>query len=129
RWETPDGSVYSYLYLQINPAVWWTSFLGVLIACSLLAASMLFGLKQKMNNPKQLLIFLGIYVSYMIAIAKINRVMYLYHYFIPLVLSFLILSLIIMEIRTIGPWKTDERRRRMLLTGLAALIVMGFVYY
>ncbi len=129
RWETPDGKDYRYLYLQSNPIVWLVSFAGILVGAALLLGSLVFELQRPLARPYLLTVFLGIYASYMIAISRIGRVLYLYHYFIPLFLSFIILGIVIMEIRRVWKWKITEHRQTIALLVLAGLIFAGFEYY
>ncbi|MBI3331873.1 phospholipid carrier-dependent glycosyltransferase [Candidatus Peregrinibacteria bacterium] len=128
RWETPNSQAYRYLYLQSNPAVWWTAFLGVLIAISLIVSS-LFGEVQRFKRPLLLLTFLGVYGAYMVAISRIDRVMYLYHYFTPLFLSFIIFGLVFLEIEHIAGWALTEMRKSIVLLCIGAFIFTGFQVY
>ena len=87
-----DGGKTSYLYLIGNPVVWLYSFAAVILALVLVLAKFLFNLP--INNQKlfyKIAIFTGLYVSYMLAVLQIGRVMYLYHYFIPLFISIILL--------------------------------------
>jgi dolichyl-phosphate-mannose-protein mannosyltransferase len=55
--------------------------------------------------------------------------MYLYHYFLPLLFSFILLGLGILELRRIGGWLITARART-LLAGCAALaVVASFFFY
>ena len=127
RWDTPDSKVYKYLYLQSNPVVWLSAFLALLIGCSLLIASWFFELPLK--NRYLLTIFIGIYLSYMIAISFITRVLYLYSYFIPLILSFIVLGIVFMELNRFGRWKLTERSKTIILIVFACLIFVSFIFY
>ena len=129
RWETPDSNEYRYLYLQSNPVVWLVSFAGVLVGAALLLGSVLFDLRTPLRNRFLLTVFTGLYASYMIAIASIGRVLYLYHYFIPLVLSFLILGIVVMELQRIGGWKLTEHRKTVALLVFAGLIFASYEFY
>src|SRR5207244_629675 len=102
RWETPDSKSYRYLYLVPNPAVWWLAFAGLVMAVGLLGSSVLVQFRTPLKHRFLLIVFLGLYLAYMGAISRIDRVLYLYHYFIPLVLSFIIFALVFDEIRVLG---------------------------
>jgi len=87
RWEAADGKV-KYLYLQGNPLVWFFGLSGVFLSINLVISYLLFGLK--VQDKKRLFLiasFLMLYVLYMVSMISLDRVMYLYHYFIPLILS------------------------------------------
>jgi len=128
RWETPNGQAYRYLYLQANPAVWWTALLGLVVATSLIVSAFLTDAKP-FKNPFLLLTFLGLYASYMVAVSRIDRVMYLYHYFIPLLLSFIIFALAFMEIQHIAGFALTEMRKTVGLFCVAGVIFLGFQFY
>ena len=109
RWETPDGNAYRYLYLQSNPVGWFLGLSGVLLSL--------------------LWTFVILYVSYMAAVSQITRVMYLYHYFLPLLFSFFLFALAFEEIRRIGRWQLTEERKTALLLGLSLLVFVSFQVY
>ncbi len=130
RWETNDsGKTYRYLYLVPNPVVWWASFAAVLLAAGLLTGSVFFPLKKPLRHPALLLTFLGMYVCYMIAVSRIARVLYLYHYFIPLLFSFIILALIYDEIHFIGKKIFTENAKTIVLMVFAACVFLAFQFY
>lgn len=128
RWETPDGTAYKYLYLQSNPVVWFAAFGGVLFGLALLASS-LFVTGKWPKNTYLFLAFGTLYVCYMAAISQIDRVMYLYHYFLPLVFSFFLLALCFDEIERVGQWILNEKRKTAILVVFAALIFLSFEFY
>jgi dolichyl-phosphate-mannose--protein O-mannosyl transferase len=95
RWEKKDGKTL-YLYLQGNPIIWFSGVLGVILGLSLIIGCIIFD--QKVLHKRLFFIlssFAFFYVSYMIVMFNIERVMYLYHYFIPLIFSLLIFFVII----------------------------------
>jgi len=55
--------------------------------------------------------------------------MYLYHYFIPLLFSFILFGLVVMEIQMIGKFKITEHGRALTLLSIAALIFVSFHFY
>ncbi len=128
RWETPDGGAYRYLYLVPNPVVWAVGLIGIVLSAFLLLSSVLLPLKEPLERRYLLATFLGIYVSYMIAVSQITRVMYLYHYFIPLLLSFILAAISFMEIKRIGKFTLNDDRRTGLLLTMAVLIFLGFQF-
>lgn len=129
RWAKTGEDVYRYLYLQVNPAVWWSAFIGVLAGIALMVLPLIHPLKKKPENRFLILTFLALYIGYMAVISQLDRVMYLYHYFPPLILSFLILCLIIMEARTIGKWKLVDDGRCLFMIGLALVVFLSFQFY
>lgn len=111
RWETPDGDSYRYLYLVANPVVWAIGLLGVVFSFVLLSGSLLMQPKEELRQKILLAAFFTLYACYMIAVSRIDRVMYLYHYFLPLVFSFILFALVFNQISAIGKWKMDEERK------------------
>ena len=129
RWETPDSKEYRYLYLQANPAVWWLSSFGVLLAIGMLIMPIFFAFNQKLKRPFLLVTFLGLYISYMITMSQLDRVMYMYHYFLPLFFSFVIFAIVFMEIEQFGPWRIRAQRRVTICLILGMLMFLSFQFY
>ena len=95
RWEKKDGEV-KYLYLQGNPIIWFSSFIAFVLCFVLVIGKYSFGTKIKNSQTFFYIgVFLTMYLSYMFVMYNIQRVMYLYHYFIPLVFSMILLVLLI----------------------------------
>jgi dolichyl-phosphate-mannose-protein mannosyltransferase len=94
RWEKHNDKV-QYLYLMPNPVIWFLGFIGVLLSTVLVGAKLVFGLEIKDKKLFNLIaLFTFIYFSYMTVMVNISRVMYLYHYFIPLEFSLFLFVLI-----------------------------------
>jgi dolichyl-phosphate-mannose--protein O-mannosyl transferase len=129
RWQSADGGATRYLYLQVNPMVWLAGLTGVILSFTLITSSLFFPLQKKMEKRMLLLTFLGLYAAYMIAISQIGRVMYLYHYFLPLLFSFILFAIVFTEMRTIGRHKLTEHTKLLSLLILAAGIFLSYQYY
>lgn len=129
RWETPDGQAYRYLYLQSNPAVWATGLLGVALALGVLVASARRPGAVTSDTRFLLLTFLGLYLAYMLAVSRVPRVMYLYHYFIPLLLSFCLFALALAALARAGWLRLNERRVTVAVHVLAALVLVTHHFY
>jgi len=97
RWDrnVEDGKVIvKYKYLIGNPIVWFSVIGGIFLSIGLIISRYVY------NNPVKdeklfywICAFSGLYVAYMVAILQIERVMYLYHYFIPLIFGAINLAL------------------------------------
>jgi len=134
RWAKKDGQV-RYLYLQGNPVIWISGLVGLALAFVLLAGRAFF--KVTIANPRifwYIAFFFGLYVLYMAGIMRIDRVMYLYHYFIPLFFSLFLAALVFAYFFQ----KKMEEGDRVLITAcgiyfaeIAATFVffMPFTYY
>ncbi len=129
RWETPDGNSYKYLYLQSNPVIWLTSFAGVLLAFMILLSSVLVPVTHRPKNTFLLLTFSTLYLCFMIAVSRIDRVMYLYHYFLPLFFSFFLLALVFDEIQHVGKWHLNEQKKTVILLVFCVLAFFSYQFY
>ncbi len=129
RWATSGENAYRYLYLQANPVVWFLSLLGVFLACVSLLAPLFFDMKKKSHNTFLLATFLMLYLCYMIAISQIDRVMYLYHYFLPLFFSFILFGIVFQDIERIGKFLLSEERKSLCLMFLGACIFLSYQFY
>jgi dolichyl-phosphate-mannose-protein mannosyltransferase len=129
RWVTDGGGDYAYLYLVSNPVVWFAGLIGVLFSAALLIGSVLFPEGVRLRNRNGILVFFGLYASYMIAVSRIDRVMYLYHYFLPLFFSFILLAYVVVEKQYIGRFKLDENRKTSMLLALGVLIFLSFQFF
>lgn len=132
RWdkETIDGKQQaSYLYLQSNPLVWITSGIGVLLSVSLLIGRFVYNAPVKDESLFWwITVFSTLYVSYMIAIIQIDRVMYLYHYFIPLMFALINLPLIFSYIFSDELIKQPKHSYINLLI-FTALVIASFIHF
>jgi dolichyl-phosphate-mannose--protein O-mannosyl transferase len=129
RWETPDGQLYRYLYLQSNPVVWIGTFVIILVAAGLFIASFLIQGAQKLRYGFDLGAFLLLYVGFFGGISRITRVLYLYHYFLALLFGFVIVCLFFAELQRVGKWTLNESRKLTMLVILAMMIFAGFQFY
>ncbi len=94
RWGKENGKV-SYLYLQSNPMIWFSVVAAMIAAVALLLGRLLFGLHVTNRRLFYLIgIFSAMYLSYMFTMFNIERVMYLYHYFIALFFGTFVLYLL-----------------------------------
>lgn len=98
RWDkdTVDGKAeVRYMYLIANPVIWFSVVAGIVLSLGLIMSKFIYGQQEK-NTPLFYWIcaFTTLYVSYMIAILQIERVMYLYHYFVPLLFGAINLALV-----------------------------------
>lgn len=132
RWDkkNEDGkSVVNYKYLIGNPIVWFGVLAGIILSSGLIIGRFVYG-----NPVKDERLFLwicaftGLYLSYMIAILQIERVMYLYHYLIPLVFGAVNLALVFNYI-----YRDDviaNNRHTIINASLfAALVIAVFAFF
>ena len=121
----------SSLILLGNPIVWWGSLVGGIFFCVAFAARRL-----RLNEHKFAIAFLlgGFLLNYVPFIA-IRRVMYLYHYLFGLV------WLVLLTVMSLGIaagwnegsddvlWSFPTRRSRVAYWTVAAIVLIGFVYF
>jgi len=94
KWES-NGDTGKYLYLQGNPAIWMLSFMSVVLSFVLVMGYYIFGIKVKNVRLFNLIqVFLLLYAGYMFSVLQVERVLYLYHYFIPLIFSMILTFLL-----------------------------------
>jgi dolichyl-phosphate-mannose-protein mannosyltransferase len=127
RWDknTVDGVVQvRYMQLIGNPVVWLSVLAGVILSVGLLISRFVYGNKEK-DAPLFLWIsaFTTLYICYMVAILQIDRVMYLYHYLVPLVFGAINLSLVFAYI--FRDEVVANNRHTMINAAVFALIVIG----
>lgn len=129
RWEKTADGAFRYLYLQSNPVAWLCGLLGVVLSAFFLLSRVLLPSEKPLKNGCLMLVFFGMYASYMIAISQLDRVMYLYHYFIPLLFSFILFGLVIDNLETLGRWRLLENRKIFLMTLIGLAIFAAFQFY
>ena len=98
RWskDVVEGETQIYFnYLIGNPIVWLSVLVGIILSSTLILGRFVYKAPIKDQTLfGWICVFTGLYISYMIAILQIERVMYLYHYFIPLIFGAINLSLL-----------------------------------
>jgi dolichyl-phosphate-mannose--protein O-mannosyl transferase len=124
RWDRKDGLT-RYSYLVPNPVVWLVALISLVVAGSFWIASVLGGLQTPKNWRLLAGAFLLIWASYMAAMLSLDRVMYLYHYFIPLLCALALgaLSLPMLQVRL------TKRLSKVSFPGaVKALVAILFVF-
>ncbi len=101
-----------YIYLLGNPVVWWGSTMGIGLALLGLLLS------RSLRKDETLYFLLAGYFVSFLPFMLISRVMFLYHYFIPLVFAILIFSYIIGKAKYALPI--------LLVLGLASLVAFAY---
>ena len=120
---------FRYLYLQANPVVWLIGLLGVLMASAICLADVFFASPIKLKSRFTLNTFLALYYAYMIGVSQVGRVMYLYHYFIPLVISLILAAIVFYEVRTIGKFTITAKVKNILASLMIMIVISSFVWY
>lgn len=123
-----------YLYLQVNPAISLIGILGLVLSSSLILAKLFFSLKI-INHKYFSLIsyFTLLYIIYMASVLSVGRVLYMYHYFIGLMLSLIMFSLVFYykfeDLITKGK-NSKQKLKLNFALALVWLIIVGlFIFY
>jgi dolichyl-phosphate-mannose--protein O-mannosyl transferase len=120
----------SYLYLVVNLTVWLLVLIGVILSLVLIISRFVFGhkIEDSVESKKSfwwVTLFTGLYAAYMISVMQIERVMYLYHYFLPLIFG-LIGSAVLFDYYF-------QKRNKLIMIGIlifiAILIFLNFLYF
>ncbi len=123
RWSKNDEGV-RYLYLMGNPIVWFGVIFAMILAISLIVSRYVFALKSTDERLFFIITTLSaIYISYFITLFNIERVMYLYHYFIPLFMGAFILFTLFVYI-----FKEQIEQRSKVLLVAVILMVLLIIY-
>ncbi|MGC8765806.1 MAG: phospholipid carrier-dependent glycosyltransferase [Brevinematia bacterium] len=128
RWTKWRGKV-AYLYLQGNPLIWLCGLLGVFLSIVFVVSKIFFGAKIKDSQRfRWISYFVMSYLFYLYTMFNIERVMYLYHYFIPLIFSFILFALIFYEF--FGEYIEKNDRLMLVATSIFALEIFAvFLFY
>jgi len=130
RWNknTIDGVVQvQYHNIVPNPVTWFSVLAGLLLSLGLIIGHFVY--RNPITQPKLFYWISGfttLYISYMLAILQIERVMYLYHYLVPLMFGLINLSLVYNYIF----YNSLAQRNRHALGNLAAFVALvAFAFY
>lgn len=128
RWETSNGEIYRYTYLQSNPVVWGASLIGVIISTGW-SISYLFNRGKNKGLSELHLVFTGLYWAYMTGIMLIDRVMYLYHYLPALFIGIVLFALVFKELKFMAGIRFRKRNKISALILILVLSGWAFWFY
>ncbi len=129
RWQAVSDSVYRYLYLVPNAVGWLCGLVGIFACVAILFGWLFLPLKKKPEHLFLIALFTALYFGYMIAISRLDRVMYLYHYFLPLLFSYILFALAFENFHTFASRTLNEHKRGIVLTVIAICIFGCFQVY
>lgn len=129
RWSHAREEVKRYLYLIPNPVVWGLCLLSLILSIGVVFLTLLTGKKIVSDQTyRYLCIFLILYFSLMLPMMAIRRILYIYHYFLPLLLTMLMFAVLFPDL-----FKHSEnkmiRKHGMNLLKLIPVLVMGMFFY
>lgn len=129
RWNkvTIDGQVrVSYTYLLANPLVWLPVLLGIVLSLGLAISRFVYGNPVRDERLfRWIMLTTSLYVGYMVAILQVDRVMYLYHYLLPLVFGVVNLALVHAYLFADG---LRERRLHTLANLVAFVVIVAATF-
>jgi dolichyl-phosphate-mannose--protein O-mannosyl transferase len=125
RWDR-EGDAVKYVQLIGNPFVWWFAVLSVVMGMALCLSHWIYRLPYK-NSPFffEVAVFTGLYVAYMCAVLTIDRVLYLYHYLVPLVFALILGSLLLRQLFA----DSIEKKSRLFYISIALFMFQVFWVY
>ncbi|MFT4174521.1 MAG: phospholipid carrier-dependent glycosyltransferase [Rhodocyclaceae bacterium] len=126
RWDSSNGKT-RYVQLAGNHLSWLFGLVAVVMAFGLMLARRVFGMPVANARIYSLIeVFGSLYIVFMGLHIYLGaqRVMYLYHYFLGLLISYILVVLLWMYLEEVKPF---IKRHRLTLLGIAAALV--FVSY
>lgn len=126
RWERKDGEI-RYTYLVANPVVWALGLCSLIASAALWIASIL----GRCAMPREWKLFsatlLIMWCGYMAVMLSLDRVMYLYHYLIPLALTLALGAITIPQVRLTSSPSAPPAKFIYLI--IAGAILASFRFY
>ncbi|MFH0702109.1 MAG: phospholipid carrier-dependent glycosyltransferase [bacterium] len=133
-----DNEKIQEIFLVGNPIIWFIGFVSVILSIALIIAKIVFQLKDPPENLENIeekqrlfnyiIVFTALYLCYMIAMSQIGRVLYLYHYLVPLVFSF-ILALLVFKYIFIDYIKKHDKVLCMSVILTIAVIIYTYNFF
>lgn len=124
RRNYPDEEVSKFLIMVPNVAIWFCGLLGVILSFGAVAFSHLQSQNVFSRRSLDLMsALLFLYIGYMAAVAGIRRALFLYHYMIPLIISFLLFAIVCHELVQ----NTPSARYRKLARGVLSALTVSFI--
>jgi dolichyl-phosphate-mannose-protein mannosyltransferase len=126
RWDKKDGAT-RYTYLVVNPVVWALGLLSLIASAALWIASILG--RCELSREWKILAgaLLCMWCGYMAVMVSLDRVMYLYHYLIPLTFTLALGALTIPQVR-LTQLRFTLPERLVYLT-VAGIMLVAFRFY
>ncbi|MEI8347145.1 MAG: phospholipid carrier-dependent glycosyltransferase, partial [Pseudomonadota bacterium] len=127
RWDKNEDKT-RYLYLVINPVGLFVGLMAVILGLSLIFVRAFYGPLPSIVSRRHfflIVLFTALYFSYMVAVSTLSRVMYLYHYFLPLLFAWILFFFIF---DCWGERLTTKWRWRVACV-LAFLQISAFIFY
>lgn len=128
RWDADDHAT-RYVQLTPNPVGWWVGVLGVAGAAMIVLTRWASHRTEPGRETKLMAALLALYAAFMALHLwlEATRVLYLYHYFIGLMISFALAALVFRQ--ACRRWRAFGRIAGVVLAVFTALQVAAFSFY
>lgn len=130
RWDSADGRT-AYVELAGNQFSWYFGTAAVLCAWGLIVRHRLFGapLRGRPQTYHLIEVLAGLYLAFMLLHLWIitQRVMYLYHYFMGLMISYVLLALLWHYL--CESYQVLARNRTAILSAFAGAALMSYLFF
>lgn len=130
RWDSADGKT-SYVELVGNQLAWYSGTVAVIACLMLIINYRLFAipLRGSLRTYHLIEVFTGLYVAFMLLHLWIitQRVMYLYHYFLGLMISYVLLALLWQYLCEVHA--TWARRRTVVLAIASSAYLASYLFF
>jgi hypothetical protein len=94
RWDSMGEDV-RYKMLVANPFTWTVGLMGLVMGMAMLLGRVFYGMKPKDKQiANAICMIVIVWLAYMVPLYGLKRVMYLYHYFPPLIFTYIMAGLI-----------------------------------
>lgn len=132
RWDkdTVNGkAVVHYMTIIGNPIIWFSVVVGIVFSLGLIMSKFIYGQQEKDTRLFYwICAFTSLYVCYMLAILQIERVMYLYHYLVPLLFGSINVALMFNYLYR-DEIATDNKHMWINLGIYIALVIAIFAFF
>ena len=119
-----------YRLLLPNPVSWWLSLVGFFLGFTHLIRRVTHNEQEETElRVPLILIFTLLYFGYYAAMFKVDRVMYLYHAFIPLIFGLILLALTAPQIRSFFGIPISQKLRSISCYGSLCLAILSFSFF
>lgn len=116
-WVQGQKETQSRIYLLGNPVLWYSAFVGLMIF-------LFFGGKVKLERSLKVFLAAAYFVN-LVPFFSINRVLFLYHYFVSFIFSVIIFGLVF----DAAIENYSFKARLLIISCLLLAVVFGFVFF
>lgn len=130
NWQR-DGNITKFIYLTPNLLSWFSGLVGLIIGVAIIICRLAGFCQDKIKMESLLLFSLLQYFLYMYSVTLMPREFYLYHYFIPQMFCFIMLAIVIANLKFSGDVNFFGKKYDKILAGMTVhgtLVFAGFLF-